>query len=74
MPTILARNIADEVRAVLVERGMTQQALADLLHERQYWVSRRLTHKVAIAADELVRIAAALDLPVSRFIPEEVAA
>jgi transcriptional regulator with XRE-family HTH domain len=70
----LKHLIADEVRSVLTAHGVTQQELADRLGVRQYWVSRRLTYKAAISADELVRIAGVLGEPVSRFVPEDVAA
>jgi len=72
MATALGRRIADELRSYLAQQDITQQELADRLGKRQYWVSRRLTHQAAIAADELVVIASALGQPVTRFIPDDV--
>jgi len=71
MSTSLKDSIAAEVRAEVARQDLTQQQLADRIGPpaSQWWVSRRLTGDVAIAADELVKIANALGVPVTKFLP-----
>lgn len=74
MPKPLNATIAAEVRAEVARQSLTQQQLADRLGEQQWWVSRRLTGLVPFEAAELVRVAEALGVPVTQFLPTEVAA
>lgn len=67
MPTKLRDTVLGEVRAELGRRRMSQQALAALLGEGQWWVSKRLTKKNPMTLEDLERIAAALDLPPQHF-------
>jgi transcriptional regulator with XRE-family HTH domain len=68
MPIQLNNTVAAEIRAEMARRRMTQQRLADLLGEQQWWVSKRLTRAIPLSIDDLDRIARALDLPPSFFL------
>lgn len=65
----LAGQIAREIRAEMGRQGMTQEVLAGRLGCTQRLLSRRLTAEVPIDASELERIAAALDVDVTQFLP-----
>lgn len=54
--------VSDRIRAVIEERGLRQAAIASRLGEPEYWLSNRLTGRTAIKADELPRLAEALDV------------
>jgi transcriptional regulator with XRE-family HTH domain len=60
---------AARVRAVLREKGVTGSELARRLDFKQPYISRRLTGEVEFRADELIAIAAVLDVPVAQFLP-----
>lgn len=74
MPTTLRDTVSAEVRAELGRRRMSQQALADLLGEGQWWVSKRLTNQNPFTLEDLERIAVALGLPPQHFMPAETTA
>lgn len=65
----LRQRVAGEMRAVLGREKISQTALAETLNENQQWVSRRVNAEVAITLDDLERIAAALDVPLSTLLP-----
>lgn len=62
-------EVAANIRAEVARRGMTQQQVADLVGEKQYWVSRRLTGAVPITTGDLIRFARALDMPAAELLP-----
>jgi transcriptional regulator with XRE-family HTH domain len=56
------------------EQGVTQQTLADRLGWNQQRLSRRLTDGISFVAfttAELLAVASALDVPVTRFLPAD---
>lgn len=67
-------TVADNVRAAMARRRVTQNALAADLDMTQQALSRRLTGAVAFNVDELHAAAAALDVPVTSLLAEPVAA
>lgn len=69
----LAQHIAREVRAEMARQGLSQEALGSRIGWDQKRVSRRLTGAVAIDTNELGELAAALGVPVTQFLPAEVA-
>lgn len=70
MPTIDER-IAAEVRAELARQRKTQRDIADVLGLPQSAVWLRLNGDRSFRAEELVRIADALGVPVATFLPTE---
>ena len=73
-PLSAAAFTAAELRAEVARQNITQQQLGDRMGVRQWWVSRRLTGDVPITVEDLVRFAAALGVPMSQFLPEDVSA
>ena len=67
MPTDLRDTVAAEVRAEMARRRLSQTALADMLGEQQWWVSKRLTRSIPFTIEDLDRIAKALELPPEHF-------
>jgi transcriptional regulator with XRE-family HTH domain len=66
MPTSLpAASVANEVRAAMSRRRMSQMQLAEALGRSQAFVSRRLTGEIAFDINELATIAEALDVPIT---------
>lgn len=63
-------QVAAAVRAELARAGRNQQSLAAHLHLSQPAVSRRLSGAVSFSIDELVAIAAYLEVEVSLFVPQ----
>ena len=65
----LSESVASEIRAEMGRRGITQSILAERLQLSPLWVSRRLspgaTRRTPLSLDDLDRIAAVLDVPVS---------
>jgi transcriptional regulator with XRE-family HTH domain len=74
MLTDINARIAAEVRAEVARQQLTQQQLGERMGRPQHWISRRLTGDVPFTADELVTFAAALGVPVSRFLGDGVPA
>lgn len=62
------------LRAELARTGQSQTWLADQLGESKHWVSRRFAGLTDISVTELIRIADALAVPVSTFLPAEASA
>jgi len=67
----LAAYTAREIRAEMGRQGVSQEVLAERLGCTQRLLSRRLTADVAIETDLLDRIAEALGVPVTNFLPTE---
>lgn len=63
-------QVAATVRAELARAGRNQQSLAAHLFMSQPAVSRRLSGAVSFSIDELVSIAAFLDVDVTLFVPQ----
>jgi transcriptional regulator with XRE-family HTH domain len=70
LPEIAAR----EVRAEMGRQKISGAALAQTLGVSDMYVSRRLNGEVPFDLAELERVAAALSVPVTQFLPAEVAA
>lgn len=69
MPTTTTEFTAAELRAEVARQALTQQQVAERMGEGQWWVSRRLTGDAQITVDDLVRFAAALQIPVTQLLP-----
>lgn len=75
MSEAVRQAIAAEVRAELARQQKTQRDLASDIGMAQQALQLRLTGSRAFRAEELVAIAAALDVRVERFLrPDELAA
>jgi transcriptional regulator with XRE-family HTH domain len=61
--------IAAEVRAEMARQQKLQSALGELLGLPQQSISRRLRGEIPFRAEELVRVADWLGVPVSQFLP-----
>lgn len=61
--------VAAEIRANMARAGLTQADLADLAHISPQALSRKLNGKTHITVDELLALAAALDLAPSALLP-----
>lgn len=68
--TEIREHIAAEVRAELARQRITQRQVADILEMVQPAVQLRLSGARPFRAEELVKLAGALGVPVSRFVPE----
>lgn len=62
-------GVAEEIAAVLDEQRVSQRELARRLHVSQPWVRERLTGGTSISVGDVEQIAAALEVPVTRFLP-----
>lgn len=60
------KQIGANVRAEMARLGLSQDQLGEILGIGRSQISRRLTGVIGFEAAELVRIAAELDIPVSR--------
>lgn len=65
-----AQRTGDNVRAEMARKGLSQAALAAELGMSQSMLSYRLAGRVALDVEELARIAAVLEVPVSTLMPE----
>lgn len=77
MSQTTTRFVAAEVRAELGRQGRDASWLAARVGVSDMWVSRRLRAITGFTVDDLLRIAAALDVPPQQFLPrvaEELAA
>jgi transcriptional regulator with XRE-family HTH domain len=70
----LAAHAAGQMRAELARRQMPYVQLARLLDVDETWVGKRAKGRVEISLDDLYRIALALEMPLSFFLPEGVVA
>lgn len=64
-------RIAAEVRAELARQQVTQRAAAALIDMAFPALQMRLAGKRSFRAEELVMLAAALGVPVTRFLPAD---
>lgn len=62
--------LAAEVRAELARRQITGRQLARLVGESPAWAARRLAGGTAIDADDVQRIASAINVPISQLLIE----
>lgn len=67
-------RIAAEVRAELARQSKTLREFAELLGMSHQAVHARVSGRQSFRAEELVRFAVALGVPVTQFLPAEVAA
>jgi transcriptional regulator with XRE-family HTH domain len=54
--------VSDRIRALIDARGLRQATVANRPGEPEYWLSKRLTGRTSIKADELPRLADALNV------------
>lgn len=69
MTNAVSRTVADNIRAEMARRKMSQRALADALGKPQPFVYRRLAGRVAFDVDELAQIAGLLDMDARDLLP-----
>jgi transcriptional regulator with XRE-family HTH domain len=62
-------GVQTEIAAVMYELRVSQRELARRLEVSQPWVQARLAGETTITVADVQRIAAALDVPVTRFLP-----
>jgi len=72
MPPVDRAAIAAEVRAEVARRKYTQRDVADILGLPQPSVQLRLAGRRSFRAEELVALAEAFDVPLTRFVPSAV--
>jgi transcriptional regulator with XRE-family HTH domain len=65
-------RIAAPIRARIAFLGIRQQDLADLLGEKQNWISKRLTGEVKISVIDLERIASALGVTLTELYAQQI--
>lgn len=58
----VSRRVSEEVRVVLLRKGLEQQDLAEKLDVYDSWLSRRFKGQTPFTVDDLVRIADALEV------------
>jgi transcriptional regulator with XRE-family HTH domain len=63
-------GIVDKVRGVAAEKRFTQQRIALTLGIARSSVAERFAGRVSFTADEVYKLAVAMDVPVARFFPE----
>lgn len=63
-----AQRVADNIRAEVARRKLSQVKLAEQVGIRQQALSRRLNGTTPFRIDELVRIAAVLDIPLAELV------
>lgn len=67
-------EVTERVRAVLAEVGVSGAELARRMGVTQPYIARRLTGNVPWRVADLHSAAAVLGVPLTRFLPDEVAA
>jgi DNA-binding Xre family transcriptional regulator len=70
-PRPLTERVAEEIRVVMIRRGVNGKQLAGALGVSSAWVSYRLTGTQPIDLTDLERIAVALDVTVMDLIPRD---
>jgi DNA-binding Xre family transcriptional regulator len=65
----LSEAVAEEIRVAMVRRRWRQSDLASALGTNEAWLSRRLAGKTDLSIDDLARIAAVLEVPVTELLP-----
>lgn len=68
-PNDLARQVADEVRAIMARRRLSQQAVAEAAGMTQSYLGRRLVGVIAFDVTDLERLSRVLDVPVASLLP-----
>ena len=68
-PGTFAERVAAEIRAEMGRQQVRYVRLAERLGENEVWVSRKVRGRTPLTINDLERIAAALDVPVSDLIP-----
>lgn len=68
----LTERVAEEIRVVMIRRGVTGKQLAALLGVSSAWISYRLTGAQPIDLTDLERIAVALDVTIMDLLPRDV--
>lgn len=63
-----AQRVADNIRAEVARRRISQTVLAEKVGIRQQALSRRLNGSTPFRIDELARIADALDIPLTELV------
>lgn len=63
-----AQRVADNIRAEVARRRLSQVKLAEQVGIRQQALSRRLTGSTPFRIDELARIAEVLDIPLAELV------
>lgn len=61
--------VAAEIRAEMGRQNHDKAWLARRLDVSEMWVSRRLRGVTEFSADDVVRVAEALDVPAAQFLP-----
>jgi transcriptional regulator with XRE-family HTH domain len=74
MSDTIREAVAAALRAEMARQRMDQRTLAARVGRSQTWVQYRASGRVACDVEDLALLAEALDVPVSRFLPDEVAA
>jgi transcriptional regulator with XRE-family HTH domain len=69
--TTTGATVSERIRRRLIDLDKTQAALAREVGMRDAKLSRRMCGDVEFRADELTRIAEALDMPVAELLDEE---
>lgn len=66
--------IADKVRGVAAEKRFTQKHIATTLNISRTSVVERVNGRIPFTGAELLTLASAMNVPITRFFPEAVAA
>jgi len=66
-------RIADKVRGIAAEKRSSQQNTADILGISRTSVVERMNGRIPFTATEILLLATAWQVPVSRFFPREIA-
>jgi transcriptional regulator with XRE-family HTH domain len=69
MTTTASGDVLDAIRREMTLRQVSQRQLARLLGWDHVYTHRRISGAVALTVGELHEIAAALSVPVTRFLP-----
>ncbi len=68
MTSALVEPVLIEIKVWMARRRLNQSELAAKIGEGQPWLSKRLNGTVGLGVDDLVRIAAALEVPPGTFL------
>lgn len=63
--TGLREAVAEAIRVEMARRRLTQRALADATGLKRSYIGRRMTGEVPFTTDDLVKVSAVLDVPLS---------
>lgn len=73
MSESLADHVATQLRVEMARQAINALALAGRIGVSEMWVSRRMRGKTQVTMADLERIAVALDVPLTTFVPQSVA-